>query len=328
MNEVTYLKKILLLFGGNSHEHEISCKSAKTILENIDKSKFDVTSVGIYKNNCYIFNDNLDLLTQNKWLKGNITKLNNIIEFLKTFDKIFPIIHGNNGETGELSGVFNLFNIPYAGSNIKGHSIGYDKELTKIICSYHSIPQLPYITLYYNKKIKKINIDFPVIIKPSSCGSSIGINIANNYKELNKHIKTAFIYDNKVIIEKFIKAKELECAILENKNKLTISTVGEIISKNNFYDYESKYILDSNIIIPANIDKDIIKQIQELSSKIFKILSLKDIARIDFLYDYENNKIYFNEVNTIPGFTDISMYPKLFNYQGISTKEIITKLLS
>ena len=167
------------------------------------------------------------------------------------------------------------------------------------------------MTINSNKKIKKINLDFPVIIKPSSCGSSIGINIANNYKELNKHIKTAFKYDNKVIIEKFIKAKELECAILENKNKLTVSSVGEIISKNNFYD-----------------NKEIINKIQELSQKIFKILSLKDLSRIDFLYDYENNKIYFNEVNTIPGFTDISMYPKLFNYQGISTKELITKLLS
>ena len=322
------MKKILILFGGDSHEHEISCKSAKTILENIDKTKFNVTPIGIYKNNWYIFNDNLDLLTQNKWLIGNITKINNIIEFIKTFDKIFPIIHGNNGETGDLSGLFNLFNIPYVSSNIKGHTIGYDKELTKIICSHHSIPQLPYITLYSNKKIKKIDIEFPVIIKPSSCGSSIGINIANNYKELNKHINTAFLYDNKVIIEKFIKAKELECAILENKNKLTISTVGEILPKNTFYDYESKYILDSNILIPANINKETIKEIQILSQKIFKILSLKDFSRIDFLYDYENNKIYFNEVNTIPGFTDISMYPKLFNYQGISTKELITKLLS
>lgn len=320
------MKKVLVLFGGNSYEHNISCKSAKTILENIDKSKFDVTATGIYENNWYIFNDNLDLLSQNKWLEGKINKVDNIIEFLKTFDKVFPIIHGNDGETGALSGLFNLFNIPYIGSNILGHAIGYDKEITKIICTHHNIPQVPYITIHTDKKIKKINIDFPVIIKPSSCGSSIGINIANNIKELNKYVKEAFKYDKKIIIEKFIKAKELECAILEDK-KIKISTVGEIKSKNTFYDYESKYILDSNIIIPTTIDKDIIKQIQELSAKIFKILSLKDLSRIDFLYDYENNKIYFNEVNTIPGFTDISMYPQLFNHQGISTKELITILL-
>lgn len=321
------MKKILILFGGNSHEHNISCKSAKTIIENIDNSKFDITSVGIYQDNWYIFNDNLDYLTNNNWLEGNITKINNIIEFLKKFDKVFPIIHGNNGETGDLSGLFNLFNIPYVGSDILGHATSYDKEITKIICNHYNIPQIPYLTLYNDKKLKRIDIDFPVIVKPSSCGSSLGINIANNIKELNKYIKIAFKYDNKIVIEKFIKARELECAIIEDK-KIKVSSIGEIKSNNTFYDYESKYILDSNLIIPANLDKEIINQIQEYSKKIFKILSLKDLSRIDFLYDYENNKIYFNEVNTIPGFTDISMYPQLFNYEGISTKEIITKLLS
>lgn len=321
------MKKILVLFGGNSFEHKISCKSAKTILENIDTSKFDVTTVGIKENNWYIFYDNLDLLSNNTWLKGNIKKIDNIIEFLKKFDKVFPIIHGNDGETGALSGIFNLFNIQYVGSNILGHSTSYDKEITKIICNHNKIPQVPYIIMNTNKKIKKLDIDFPVIIKPASCGSSIGINIANNNKELNKYVKEAFKYDNKVIIEKFIKARELECAVLEKNNKLKISTIGEIKSKNTFYDYESKYILKSNIIIPANIDNSIIKQIQEYSAKIFKILSLKDLSRIDFLYDYEDNKIYFNEVNTIPGFTNISMYPQLFNYEGISTKELITILL-
>jgi len=321
------MKKILILFGGNSFEHDVSCKSAKTIIENIDTKKFDITSVGIYQNNWYIFNDNLELLSNNTWLKGNIKKIDNIIEFIKSFDKVFPIIHGNNGETGDLSGLFNLFNIPYVGSNILGHAISYDKEITKIILNSHNIPQVKYITLHNDKHLKNIDIDFPVIIKPSSCGSSIGINIANNIKELNKYVKLAFKYDNKVIIEKFIKARELECAILEDK-KIHVSSVGEIKSKNTFYDYESKYILDSNLIIPANIDKSIIKQIQEYSVQIFKILSLKDLARIDFLYDYENNQLYFNEVNTIPGFTSISMYPLLFNEHGISLKELTTKLLS
>jgi D-alanine-D-alanine ligase len=321
------MKKILILFGGNSHEHSISCKSAKTILENIDNKKFETTAVGIYQNNWYIFKDNLDHLENNTWLESNITKIDNIINFIKIFDKVFPIIHGNDGETGALSGLLNLFNIPYVGSNIHGHATSYDKETAKIICNYHNIPQIPYITIHNNKKIKKLNIAFPVIVKPSSCGSSIGINIANNIKELNKHIKVAFKYDNKVIIEKFIKAKELECAILNDK-KIITSTIGEIKSTNTFYDYNSKYILNSKLIIPAKIDKELIKQIQAYSIKIFKILSLKDLSRIDFLYDYENNKLYFNEVNTIPGFTSISMYPQLFNHQGISTKELITKLLS
>jgi len=322
------MKKVLILFGGNSFEHNISCKSAKTIIENIDKSKFDVTSVGIHQSNWYIFDDDLNLLINNSWLEGNIKEIDNIIEFLKSFDKVFPIIHGNDGETGALSGLFNIFNIPYVGSDILGHSTGYDKEITKIICSYHNIPQVKYITIHENTDIDNIDIEFPVIIKPSSCGSSIGINIANNIDELNNHVKEDFKYDNKVIIEKFVKARELECAVLEQNHNLKVSTVGEIKSCNTFYDYESKYVLDSNIIIPAELDKEIVKQIQEYSAKIFKILSLKDLSRIDFLYDYENNQIYFNEVNTLPGFTTISMYPQLFNNEGISTKELITILLN
>lgn len=321
------MKKILILFGGNSFEQSISCQSAKTILENIDRNKFNVTTVGIHQYNWYIFNDNLELLLNNNWLTGNIQKIDNIIEFLKSFDKVFPIIHGNDGETGALSGLFNLFNIPYVSSDILGHATAYDKEITKIICNHHNIPQVKSITIYKNKSIQKVNIDFPVIIKPASCGSSIGINIANNIKELNKSVREAFKYDHKVIIEKFIKAKELECAILEDK-KLIVSNVGEIKSANKIYDYESKYIKDSKLIIPAQIDKEIILQIQEYSKRIFKILSLKNLARIDFLYDYENNQIYFNEVNTLPGFTSISMYPQLFKAEGISIKELITKLLS
>jgi len=321
------MKKILILFGGNSPEHNISCKSAKTILENIDKEKYDITTVGIDKeNNWYIFNDNIDKLTNN-WKQSNIKIINNIVPFLKEFDKVFPIIHGNPEENGNLQGLFNLFNISYVGTDLLGSIISYDKELTKIICNNYNIPQVPYIIIKENKKIKNIPIDFPVIIKPAKSGSSIGINIANNIKELNKYLKEAFIYDNKVIIEKYIKSRELECAILENK-KLLVSPIGEIKSSNNFYDYEAKYEKDSKLSIPASIPKELSKQIQELSLKIFNILELSTLSRIDFLYDYNNNKLYFNEVNTMPGFTNISMYPLLFNNLGISTKDLITKLIN
>lgn len=320
------MKKILILFGGNSYEHKISCLSAKTILENIDRSKYEVTSVGITKNNIwYIFNDNLSLLKKD-WTKGNIIKIENIIEFLKKFNKVFPIIHGNPEENGNLQGLFNLFDIEYVGTNLLGSIISYDKDITKIICSHYNIPQIPYITVYKDRNIKNINIDFPIIIKPAKCGSSIGINIASNQKELNKYLKEAFKYDDKVIIEKFIKARELECAILYDK-KIKISPVGEIKSKNTFYDYNAKYISDSNLLIPAPIDKSLEKQIHFLSLKIFNILELKDLSRIDFLYDYNNDILYFNEVNTMPGFTNISMYPLLFKEKDITIKDLITKLI-
>ena len=321
------MKKILVLFGGNSFEHKISCLSAKTILENIDKNLYEVTIVGITKDNTwYIFNDDLELL-KDEWTNGNITKIDNIIEYLKTFDKVFPIMHGNPVENGNLQGLLNLFNIPYVGSDLMGSIIGYDKDITKIITSHYEIPIVPSFTLNECISIKSISFEFPVIVKPSKCGSSIGINVANDIKELNEYIKEAFKYDNKVIVEKFIKARELECAILEEKNKYQISQIGEIRSANTFYDYEAKYEKDSELIIPAKITKDLERRIQDLSLKIFKILELKDLSRIDFLYDYNNDTLYFNEVNTMPGFTDISMYPLLFKEDGLSIKKLITKLI-
>lgn len=320
------MKKILILFGGNSHEHAISCKSAKTILTHIDKSLYNITAVGIdHQNNWYLYLDDINLIDES-WQNRNIEKITNIIEFLKQFDKVFPVIHGNPEENGNIQGMFNLFNIEYVGTDLLGSIISYDKELTKIICNHHKIPQVPYITITENKKIKNIPIPYPVIIKPAKCGSSIGINIASNVKELNEYVNLAFKYDNKVIIEKYIKARELECAILET-NKIITSPIGEIRSSNTFYDYEAKYLKDSSLIIPANISKELAKEITELSKKIFNILSLSTLARIDFLYDYNEEKLYFNEVNTMPGFTDISMYPLLFKEVGINIKNLITKII-
>lgn len=321
------MKKILVLFGGNSHEYLISCKSAKTILENIDLSIYEVTATGITQNNeWYIFKDDLNMLNNNTWLKGTIEKIDNPIKHLLSFDKIFPIIHGNPLENGNLQGMFNLFNIPYIGSDLSPSIISYDKNLTKIICTAKNIPMLPSITIKNPKETKKLTIEYPVIIKPAKCGSSIGINIAKNLKELKKHLKEAFLYDDTVLIEKYIKSRELECAVIEGKKPI-VSPIGEIKSANTFYDYESKYLKESTLTIPANIPKNLAKQIQELSLKIFNILSLKDLARIDFLYDYNNSTLYFNEVNTMPGFTAISMYPLLFKEKGIPIKELITKLI-
>lgn len=320
------MKKILILFGGNSHEHAISCKSAKTILTHIDKSLYNITAVGIdHQNNWYLYLDDINLIDES-WQNRNIEKITNIIEFLKQFDKVFPVIHGNPEENGNIQGMFNLFNIEYIGTDLLGSIISYDKELTKIICNHHKIPQVPYITITENKKIKNIPFPYPVIIKPAKCGSSIGINIASNVKELNEYVNLAFKYDNKVIIEKYIKARELECAILET-NKIISSPIGEIRSSNTFYDYEAKYLKDSSLIIPANISKELAKEITELSKKIFNVLSLSTLARIDFLYDYNEEKLYFNEVNTMPGFTDISMYPLLFKEVGINIKNLITKII-
>jgi len=321
------MKKILVLFGGNSFEHNISVRSVKTILDNIDRRKYEVTTVGIDMNgNWLLYNDEINRLDEN-WTKKNVKKIDNIVNFLKGFDKVFPMIHGKNGEDGSIQGMLDLFNIPYVGSNLEGHILGYDKEITKIICEKYGVPQLDYFTVTSDKKIKSIELDFPVIVKPAKCGSSIGINVAKNVKELNKYIQEALKFDDKIIVEKFIKAKrELECAVLDT-GKVKVSTVGEIKPDVEFYDFEAKYVKDTNLVIPAKIDKNLVKEIREYAIIIFKILGLRNLSRIDFLYDDDSHKLYFNEVNTLPGFTSISMYPLLFKHDGISIKDLITKLI-
>lgn len=298
------MKKVVLIYGGNSSEHDVSCKSAKEIMENIDKNKFDLYCVYVTPNN--------------EWTYKNKT-IENIIEFLKQFDVVFNIIHGNTGEDGKIQGMLDLFNIKYIGSKCGASYICMDKERTKEILKYYNIPQVP----FQNYKDKLI-IPFPVIVKPSRGGSSIRINVANNKKEYKKAIKETLKYDDKIIVEKYINARELEVAVLEDKN-LIISDIGEIITKNKFYDYDTKYINTDAKTIISDIPENIKKQIKKYAKQVFKILELKGLARIDFFYDIEYNKIYLNEINTLPGFTKISMYPKLLN--KFEYKDLITKLI-
>ena len=314
--------KVLLMFGGQSYEHEISCMSLRNIYLNIDKEKYDVSVCGIDKEGIwYIVND---IESVNGSWNLFSTKIDNISSYLKSFDIVFPVMNGFPLESGDIIGLFNTLGVKYVGSGSIENGISYDKEVTKLLTSTKGINVTPYKVVFNEKEIDNLDIDYPVIIKPSKCGSSIGIYKCNNYEELKNSIKESFKYDNKVLIEKFIHAKELECGVLIDK----ASIVGEIIPHNEFYDYDSKYVLDSNILIPADINESLMNEIRETSLKIFKILGLKDIARIDYLYDIDNKILYFSEINTMPGFTDISMYTKLFNHMGISTKEIIDKLIN
>lgn len=314
------MKKILLLYGGNSYEYEVSCKSAKSIMENYDRKKFVIIPVLITKtNNWFVYDDKLN---------NSIYNVDNIIEFIKNFDIVFPIIHGFGGEDGKLQGMLDFFNIKYVGSKTLTSAIGMDKEISKILFSYLGIPVTPYLVVKKDYNIKEIErfLSYPIIIKPCNGGSSIGVNKANNKNELKKGIIEALKYDKKVLLEKYIKGRELECAILETK-ELIISDIGEILSENEIYDYEAKYIKKSHTNIPNDIPKNIKKQIQKYSKKVFEFLECKDLCRIDFFYDEENKKIYLNEINTLPGFTEISMYPKLITNKKISYKDLITYLL-
>lgn len=318
------MKKVLLLFGGESKEHQVSCESANFIIQNINKKKYDLSIVGITTNGTwYKINNNFKI--DKDWQNTLNEKIDNIVEYLKSFDIVFNIIHGNTGEDGKLQSLFELFKIKYVGCDSYSSLICYDKLITKLFLEKYNIPQVPY--LIYNDKIDLKQIEYPIIVKPNKSGSSIGINIANNYKEAKRAIGKALKVDSSVIIEKYIKNKrELECAIIENKNKLIISEIGEIINNAKWYDYISKYKSNTEIKI-ANISEDLANQIKNLSKTIFKILKCKKLSRIDFILDLDDNTLYFNEINTIPGFTKFSMFPMLIEKLGINQSKLLDIML-
>ena len=319
------MKKVLIIFGGNSYEHEISCMSVNFIKDNIDNKLFDYTIVGIdYDNIWYEINNNIKI--DMNWKNNIILEIDNIINYIKKFNIIFPIVHGNIGEDGKLQNLFELYNMKFVGCNSFSSIISYDKLLTKLILEKNNIPQVPY--LKYNSKLNLNSIKYPVIIKPCKCGSSIGISIANNNKQLKQGIKLAKKYDKNVLIEKYLTNKrELECAILKKKNKLIVSNVGEIMNNGTFYSFNSKYKSNTKTSI-SNIDTLIKNQIKRYAKDIFKILECSSMARLDFFYDLNDKRLYFNEINTVPGFTENSMYPILIKKSGINYKKLITILLS
>ena len=317
---VIVLKKILILFGGMSYEHKISLKSVNFIIDNIE---YDYYLVGIDKDGTWykVKNSNID----ENWKENIIEKVDNIITYLKEFDIVLPIIHGNGFEDGKLQSIFEQFNIKYIGCDSYSSLISYDKVLTKLILEKYSIPQVPYYL--YNKNIDLNSIEYPVIVKPAKCGSSIGISVCNNKNEISKALKLALKYDSNILIEKYISnSRELECAIIENKKKTIVSDVGEILKKN-WYSYEAKY-KDKIETVISDIENNVKEEIKKYSKKIFEILGCRNLSRVDFLYDLDNNKLYFNEINTMPGLTDISMFPKLLNSVGISNKEIVKMLIN
>lgn len=305
------MEKITVIYGGKSFEHDISIKSYKSFVENINK-KYQLSTI-------YVDKDGL-------WHENN-KLMNNVVDFLKEQDVIFPLIHGNIGEDGKLQGLFETFDIKYVGSNTISSALAMDKAFCKIILDKYNIKQVPYVILNKKTKIKEITskLNYPVIVKPANGGSSIGISIANNARELVKALSNAFKYDKKVVVEKFVKARELEVGVIEN-NGIICSSIGEIKSQG-FYDFDSKYIKDTEVIVNADLKKETKLKIKEYAREIFKILECSGFARVDFLYDEINEELYFNEINTIPGFTDISMFPKLFINDGYSYSEIIDILI-
>ena len=326
-----FIKKVLILFGGNSSEHYISCKSCVSVLKNIDRKKYDIEVAGISKNNIwYKFSDDLFYLEDGSWKDSNILEIDNIINYLRKFDVVFPVMHGTNAEDGRMQGFLDLFDIKYVGCKTLSSALLMDKAITKLILKSLDIPSVPFKVIKDNYEICDLieNIKFPMIVKPSNGGSSIGISKVNNKKELIKAIKLAKKYDDKLLVEKFINARELEVAVLKDNKNIICSNPGEIKSANEFYDYDAQYDnKDSYTLIPNDLPEDILKKIKEYSLRLFKSLDCFGLSRIDFFYDEENNALYLNEANTMPGFTTISMYPKLIESIGIEYKDLISILI-
>lgn len=344
--------KLGVIFGGISTEHDVSVVSGTSVIENLDKDKYEIFPIYISKEGKWY--KYIKEIQQIKTLNINetieeIEPIEDVIGYLKQMEVIFPVLHGLGGEDGTIQGIFELIKVPYVGCGVLSSSVGMDKVYAKIVFDKANINQAKYeyirkskenyiyIDKEFNEKICNIeeicnivdkSLEYPMFVKPSNSGSSVGINKVKNKEELKNAIEYAGKYDNKILIEQGINGREIECAVLGNEEVIA-SCVGEVLSAEEFYSYEAKYENHaSKTIIPANLDEDITNKIRNQAIKAFKAIDGKGLSRVDFFVENKTNTIYINEINTLPGFTKISMYPKLFEQVGISYKELLNRLIN
>ena len=345
--------KIGVIFGGISSEHDVSKVSGTSVISNLDKEKYDIFPIYINKiGNWYTYDKNINdiqILDIDSNIEEEIKPISNIEKTLKALDVIFPVLHGLGGEDGSIQGLFELLNVSYVGCGILASSIGMDKVYTKIIFEKAGIKQAKYdyirkfndkyiyVDKSFNEKILNLeevvekinsNLKYPMFIKPSNSGSSVGINKANNTEELKNAIEYAAKFDKKILIEEGLIGREVECAVLGNEEVIA-SCIGEIKPAEDFYTFDAKYKNnESKVLIPAQLSKEMTEKIRKLAIKAFKSIDGKGLSRVDFFANPETNEIYINEINTLPGFTTISMYPKLFEQVGIKYSDLLDKLIN
>lgn len=340
--------KLGVIFGGMSTEHDVSIVSGTSVISNLDKNKYEIFPIYIDRKGYWYTYKDAGIVYHVGDKICNITEIRNIISYLKDLDIVFPLLHGLYGEDGSIQGLLELLNIPYVGCKILASSVSMDKAYTKIIFEKADIKQAKYeyLKVYGNKyiyvyknfeeKIMNLNdicslveskLNYPIFVKPSNSGSSIGINKATSKEELKNAINYASKYDYKILLEEQIIGREIECAVLGNEC-VKASYLGEIIPADNFYSFDAKYKnSESKTIIPAKISKKLEYEIKNLAIKAFKAVDGKGFSRVDFFVSDETNEIFINEINTIPGFTEISMYPKLWEHSGIEYSELLDKLI-
>ncbi|ABF43592.1 D-alanine--D-alanine ligase [Candidatus Koribacter versatilis Ellin345] len=370
--------RVGVLFGGRSGEHDVSLLSAASVINAVDKKKFEVVPIGITKEGKWLTASHAESLLNGKkaeqqlragdpeatpgaavLAKGEAVLVppvpqsdrSAIVPFETDaaghsassidVDVIFPVLHGTFGEDGTIQGLFELANIPYVGAGVLGSAAGMDKDIMKALFKNAGLPIVKHMTVLRSqwqrepKKVKKLvesKLKYPVFVKPANLGSSVGISKAHDSKELGPALDEAAKFDRKLVIEQGVggkkkKAREIECSVLGN-DEPKASVPGEIVPIKEFYDYAAKYLDEGSALeIPAKLPKSTQKQVQELAIRAFQAVDGSGLGRVDFLIDPKSNKLYVNEINTMPGFTSISMYPKLWEASGLKYTDLITRLI-
>ena len=343
---------VCVLFGGISPEHEVSLRSAESVLNNMDKAKYHILPVGITKDGRWLLfgGEDYSQLPDGSWQNNpancpaaiSPVRGDGLLCFTgdtvtrKPVDVVFPVLHGENGEDGAMQGLLQMAGIPYVGANVSASAVAMDKTLTKLVMDNAGITQAAWLLVRNStmqKDMAKITqrveetFHYPVFVKPAGTGSSVGVSKAANREQLIVALENAGRYDEKILVEEFIDGIEVEVAVLGNEAPVA-SVAGEIDAGAEFYDYDAKYVSDTSVAyIPARIPENVAEQVRKTAVQVYQAMGCRGLSRVDFFVTRKDNRVVFNEINTLPGFTSISMYPKLFVASGIAYSELIDRLL-
>ena len=343
---------ICVLFGGISPEHEVSLRSAESVLNNMDPEKYNIFPVGITKEGNWVLYNSTDYskLPTGEWLENpdnrraaiSPVRGQGLLSFegdcvvRERIDVVFPVLHGENGEDGAMQGLLQMAGIPYVGPHVSASAVAMDKTLTKLVVDQAKVVQAAW-QLVRNRDLDnhmdtildrlEEKFAYPMFVKPAGTGSSVGVSKAADRDALRRALLAAGTYDDKILVEEFIHGREVEVAVMGNDSPVA-SVCGEIDSGAEFYDYDAKYVTDTSVAyIPARISEDVAEQVRDAAVKVYRAIGCQGMSRVDFFVTYEDDRVVFNEINTLPGFTSISMFPKLFGASGIPYPELIDQLL-
>ena len=325
-----------IIFGGKSAEHEVSLQSAKNVVAALDKEKYNPILIGIDKGGKWLLNGQSQLLIENHSPELSGSSSTAVLPSAELFesnkiDVAFPILHGTFGEDGTVQGLLKLAGVPFVGASVLGSAVGMDKDVMKRLLRDAGLPIANFLVysnpVAVNFEVVVNELGLPFFVKPANLGSSVGVSKVHSQAEFEEAIKGAFEYDTKIIIEENIVGREVECSVLGNENPIA-SMPGEVIPTHEFYSYEAKYLDENGALlkIPADLPKETVKKVRELAVKTYKVLCCEGMGRVDFFVK-NNGEVVVNEINTIPGFTKISMYPKLWQESGVSYTELLDKLI-